>query len=113
MSKISDDSGDLKDEAGDRLSRDLDGLKNSFAQMREDVTKLLEHALDTGKHGAGVVKDRASSAVSDVKDCLGEFKDRGVDSIEQIGQKIGENPLASTAIAFGIGFILAKLLSKR
>jgi ElaB/YqjD/DUF883 family membrane-anchored ribosome-binding protein len=113
MAKINDDIGDLKDEARDRLSRDLESLKNSFAQMREDVTKLLGHVLETGKDGAGVVKARASGAVDDVKDCLGECKDRGVESVEQLGQKIGENPLASTAIAFGIGFILAKLLSKR
>lgn len=113
MAKISEDIGEEKDQASDRLHHDLESLKKSFGQMREDVTKLLGYVLETGKDGAGVVKARASSALDDVKDCVGEFKDRGAESVEQLGKKIEENPLASTAIAFGIGFVLARLLSKR
>ena len=37
----------------------------------------------------------------------------GVESFEKIGQKIGERPLLSAAIALGIGFVLAKLLTTR
>jgi hypothetical protein len=44
---------------------------------------------------------------------VGEIKDCGVESVEKLGQKIGERPLLSAAIALGIGFILAKLLTTK
>ena len=113
MVAIKKHSADTKDESGDHFASRLEALKSSFAQLREDVTKLLANALDTGKDGAGTLKDHASTAVGDVKDRLTEIKDRGVESVERVGHKIGEHSLMSAAIAFAVGFVLAKLLTKR
>jgi ElaB/YqjD/DUF883 family membrane-anchored ribosome-binding protein len=89
-----------------RFSSDLETLKGSFADLRDDVSRLLDNTLGTGKSGAGVLKDRAATAV-------GDLKDRGAESVDKLGQKIGERPLLSAAIALGIGFILAKLLTTK
>jgi|SRR5208282_5108244 len=77
------------------FSSDLEALHDSFANLRDDVAKLVDNAVGAAKDGAGALKDR------------------GADSYEQVGRKIGENPMLSTAIAFGVGFILAKMLSRR
>lgn len=61
-----------------------------------------------------MLEDRASSAVAGAKECMSDVKDFGVDSVEKIGQKIGERPLLRAAISvWGIGFILARLLSTK
>ncbi|MGD1276400.1 MAG: hypothetical protein ABR964_04155 [Tepidisphaeraceae bacterium] len=113
MTKTNEHHAEVKDEPKDRFSSDLETLKSSFAQLRDDVTKLLHNTFGTGKSGAEMLKDRASTAVVDLKDRVGEIKDCGVESVEKLGQKIGERPLLSAAIALGIGFILAKLLTTK
>lgn len=102
-----------KDKAGDQFVARFEALKSSFAQLGEDMSQLLSNVLSTGKSGAGVVKDRASTAVDDIGDRLTGIKDRGVESIEKVERKIGRNPLVSAAIAVGIGFLLSRLLIKR
>jgi len=86
---------EVKDAGEGRFSSDLETLKDSFTQLRSDVARLVENTSATGRSGAGMLKNR------------------GVESIEKIGQKIGERPLLSTAIAVAVGFILAKLLTMK
>jgi len=106
MTKTNEHPTDSKTESTDRFSSDLETLKNSFTQMREDMTKILENTLGTGKSGAGMLRERASNAASDLQDYSSE-------SVEKFGRKIGESPLLSAAIAVGIGFVLAKLFTSR
>jgi ElaB/YqjD/DUF883 family membrane-anchored ribosome-binding protein len=104
---------DAKNKSEVRFNSDLEDLKSEFTQLREDVTKLLASALGAGRNGAGALKAHASTAVVDLKDRAGEIKECGVESVEKIGQKIGERPLLSAAIALAIGYVLAKLLTRR
>ena len=120
MTKTNEHHAEVNDETRDRFASDIETLKSSFAQLRDDLTKLIDSTLGTGKNGAGMLKDRASTAVvdledrmDDLKDRMGELKDCGVESVERIGQKIGERPVLSAAIALGIGFVLAKLFATR
>jgi len=113
MTKTNEHPVDVTDEVKDRFAVDIETLKSSFAQLRDDLTKLIDNTLGTGKDGAGMLKDRASTAVVDFEDRMCDLKDCGVDSIEKIGEKIGERPLLSAAIALGIGFVLAKLFATR
>jgi ElaB/YqjD/DUF883 family membrane-anchored ribosome-binding protein len=106
MSKTNEHHTEGKDHKTDHFSSDLKTLQSNFTQLREDVTELLNNAVGTARSGAGAIKDRAASAV-------GNLKDRGSDSFEQVGERIGERPFVSAAIAFGAGFIAAKLLSRR
>src|ERR1041384_3458306 len=114
MTKANEQHAKPKDDPQDRFSSDLETLKSNFTQLREDVTELLGNTVGTGKSGAGLLKQRASTAVDDFNDRIGGPKDRGVESVERIGQTIGNRPFLSAAIAVGIGFILARLIrSKR
>jgi len=106
MTKTKEHRVAVKDDSKDRFSSELKTLKGSVAQLRDDVTTVLDNTWGAGKSGAGMIKDRASTAVVD-------FKDRSLDSVERLGQKIGERPLLSAAIAVGIGYILGKLFSTK
>jgi ElaB/YqjD/DUF883 family membrane-anchored ribosome-binding protein len=121
MHKTNDAQTEVSDDSKERFSSDFDQLKSSFAQLREDVSKLVGNTLGTGKSGAEMLKDRAAGAVGDLKDraadAVGDLKDRVDDgkeriheSFDRLGKKISERPLTSAAIALGIGFLLARLL---
>ena len=94
MPKTNEQDTDVREHTGDRFSADLESLHESFAQLREDVTTLLDNALGTAKSGASAVKDR------------------GTESVEHLGDTISEQPLLSAAIALGIGFVIAKMMTR-
>lgn len=108
---------DLKDEANSRLSENTENLHGAFDQLRHDVTDLISHAFGIGKDSAsgavGTVKDKANDAMESLKDQISSLREKGSDQVQHVGKKIEDNPLAATAIAFGVGFILAKILSKK
>ena len=58
-------------------------------------------------------RDSASDAMENLKSKLNDLKDRGADQVAGVGKKIEENPMAAAMIAFGAGFILAKLMRRR
>ena len=117
MSTVKDEFQNIKDEAKDKLSGDINELKNSFAKLRTDVMTLLSDAAGVSKHagksGTVAVKDQATHAVDGLRSQLEDLQHRGNESLENVSQKIRENPVASAAIAIGAGFILAKLFSHR
>jgi ElaB/YqjD/DUF883 family membrane-anchored ribosome-binding protein len=95
------------------FSSDVESLKKSIAQLRTDLTALVGTALSAGKTSAHVVKDHAAAAADGVKHKLNDLKDRGSHSAEAIEQKISENPLTSILIAFGVGYIMARMFSRK
>lgn len=103
----------VKDDAKNQFSDDMDGLKESFSQLRRDVQQIVNDAMGTGKAGARVIGDHADRAYGQIKDGAKDLKDRGADQLDVIGKRIADNPLASAAIAFGVGFILSRLMSRR
>jgi ElaB/YqjD/DUF883 family membrane-anchored ribosome-binding protein len=117
MSTTKEDFKGVKDEARDKLSNDMAELRSSFTKLRSDVTTLLSDALGAGKTvgrtGASAVKDQASDAVDTVKQRVKDWEERGSESVDALGEKIGEHPVTSALIALGVGFILAKLLTRK
>lgn len=104
---------DVKEESRERFSADLENLKSSFSQLKNDVAHLIKTSVGTGKASASVVKDQAGSAVGDAKEKMHALTDRGQKQVEELGEIIGERPLTSALVAFGVGFLVAKLLSRR
>lgn len=107
---------DVKEESRERLSADLEHLKSSFAQLKDDVAHLVRTSMGAGKAGVQAVRSQAgssvSSAVDDVKDRVQAMTDRGQQQVEQLGSLVTERPLTSALVAFGVGFVVAKLLSR-
>jgi len=95
------------------MSKDMENLKSSFSRLRNDVVELLTQALGAGKTGAGIARDGTSQAVDSLKSRFSDLKDRGSEGVATVEHQIEENPLASALIAFGIGFVLAKILTRR
>ena len=79
-----------------------------------DRTSLAEGA---GKSGAfvakDVAKDHAVAAVEGIKHKIGDLKDKGVHTAQDFESTLSEHPLTTALIAFGAGFIIARLLSRK
>jgi ElaB/YqjD/DUF883 family membrane-anchored ribosome-binding protein len=97
----------------DRMTGDVDDIKSSFVQLRSDVVELFNNAFGLGKHGVGAAKDGAADAMEVLKERLDELKGKGVKKFESVERSIEDNPLPAALIAFGVGFVIAKLFSRR
>jgi ElaB/YqjD/DUF883 family membrane-anchored ribosome-binding protein len=100
-------------DAFNRFSNNLDDLQANFTELRADLASLLTNTVDTGKSGAAVMKNGASSTIQELQGRLIQAKERGLESLEKVGEQIHKHPIISSAVAMGIGFILAKLLTMR
>jgi hypothetical protein len=98
---------------GNKLSREIQAIKHGVAELRADVTELMGHVLGVGSGGAEAVKQTAFGAVESVKDGLADIKQRGLDQVSDVRRRIQASPFKATLIAFGVGYILAKLTSRR
>lgn len=122
--EIKKDLKEVKNDAKDRFADDVTDLKESFAQLKSDLHQMFDDAIGTGKAGARVMGDHANQAYGSAKEQAQyayeearkrarELKDRGADQVDMLGDKIAENPLTAAAIAFGVGFIISRLMSRR
>ena len=112
METATDRTKDVQD-SSHRMTEDIESIKTGFAQLRRDVMDLLGSALGLGRHGAEAARDNAAGAVDALKSRLADLKDRGADGVSAVEKKIEDNPLPAALIAFGVGFVLAKFLSRR
>ncbi len=99
--------------ATDHMTEEMEGLRSDLMQLKEDVVNLFAHVFGLGKSGLGAVGENASDAMEHLKERVGDLKQKGADSVHAAGKKIEENPIQSALIAFGIGFIVAKILGRR
>lgn len=88
------------------FTADIDALKTNFAQLRTDLNRLLNNAL-------GIGKNSASEAVDGLKNRVSDLKDKGADYAQSLEEKVAEHPATSLLLAIGVGFILAKWMSRK
>ncbi len=113
MNTTTDINMDESTHSSARVSEDMESVKQSFSQLRTDVMDLLSNAFGLGKSGAEFAKDGAESAVETLKTKLSDMKHKGAEGMESVEKKIGDNPLPAALIAFGVGFLVAKILTRR
>ncbi|HEY7090945.1 MAG TPA: hypothetical protein VH518_22805 [Tepidisphaeraceae bacterium] len=95
------------------VSAELESVKEGFVQLRQDVIDLFSQAFGLGRSKAYAAKQSAADAVDSLKERLAGLKDRGAEQLETVEKKIEDNPLPAALIAFGVGFVLAKILTRR
>ncbi|MCU0735592.1 MAG: hypothetical protein MUF20_08710 [Methylotetracoccus sp.] len=91
----------------EKLKADFATLNQSVGDLARDVKALLATTLQGGED-----KARASvrDTVEELKERLQESRGRGRRYVEAGEQQIGEHPYTALITAFGLGFIIAKLL---
>jgi ElaB/YqjD/DUF883 family membrane-anchored ribosome-binding protein len=100
--------------AEDPIRKELDALKADIAQLRTDIGGLTEVMKDVASEKVSSTKAdaqrRAQSAWHDVESKLNEALEYGRATAGDIEDKITSHPGGSMLTAFGLGFIIAKLM---
>ena len=93
---------------------ELDVLKADIAQLRTDIANLTTAVKDVASEKVNATREdaqqRAQNAWDDIERRLNDVLDQGRETASGIEDKITEHPGGSVLTAFGLGFIIAKLM---
>jgi ElaB/YqjD/DUF883 family membrane-anchored ribosome-binding protein len=97
--------------------KEMESLKSDLSQLREDVGNLTVALKEAGAARASEMSDEArqrmQAAASNLSARYDDMRVRGEQAVEPVTREIQERPLTSVLTAFGVGFIIGKLLEKR
>ena len=109
-------SRDAKDQTQSATSPDLERILNDFASLKRDFADLVDHVKSGAVNGAGDATDAMRNSLGLLGDkTRGVYDDlasQGEQSLKAIGRKVEERPLMSLLIAFGVGMLASRLLSR-
>ncbi|MFP4639255.1 MAG: YqjD family protein [Guyparkeria sp.] len=99
-------------------SAEVEALKKDLAQLRGDVADLLKVVKEQSEQR---VRDKAETARDEVKEAFDDgmsalnrgydqVRARGEARVDEAEELVGRHPLTSVMAAFGIGFVVAKLM---
>ena len=101
-------------EAG--LDKELEQLKTDIAKLRTDLSALGEGVRKMSTEAVGATQARVKTAAQDALDefqnKLNEAKSQGQKAMNDLEREIKENPLISLLVAFGLGFVISKLMDR-
>lgn len=100
--------------ADDSIRKEMDALKADIAKLREDIGGLTDAVKGVASEKVGDAKQQAEERIrgtwEDIEQRFEELLDEGKARFNKAEHKVGEHPVGSVLTAFGIGFIIAKLL---
>ncbi len=100
-----------------RKEEELERLREDVARLREDLLRLGEHLGTLGMRQGERVRETASAKVealrAEIDRLRGQLGARGSEVAGELERKIREQPLLGLLAAFGIGFVLSRLLERR
>lgn len=76
------------------LEQDVEALKRELTELRSDISRLADTLWKVSGNTAAKGRERARETISAFED------------------EVGARPLTSVATAFGVGFIIGKLLDR-
>lgn len=101
----------------EEIRKELDAIKNDIAQLSKDIAGLTSAVKDVAADKVADTKasarERVSGAWEDIERKLNDVLGQGKEGVRTVEKKIGEHPTASLVTAFGVGFLIAKLLDMR
>lgn len=94
-----------EDAATREFQAEMAALRNDLAALRHDLAAIAHTATRKAAQGPEFISDT-------VRQKAEEIGEKGADIASSVGRRIEERPLASVAVAFGVGFVLAKLMHR-
>lgn len=100
--------------ADNELAKELEQMRSDMAALRADVAALAKELKKMGSAKAESVKDSLEEEISKgrdaLRDLLAEARVRGLDVKNSVEGRVEEHPYTSLLTAFGVGFVIAKLM---
>lgn len=102
---------------GKKKPADGDELQEKLAALREDLKALQDNvkglAGDAGDAAAAKMNAAINDAMNSVQDMAERVEDWGEDHLVSVRESVREQPLASCALAMGVGALLGAILFRR
>ena len=96
--------------AQESTSKEFEALKEDLERLRADVESLLKTATAEQRRNA---EEGAARAKAAGEAALGQVRDKANESIESIEQNVRHHPFLSLLAAFGVGMLIAQLVTRR
>ncbi|MDX2502855.1 MAG: hypothetical protein QNL62_00040 [Gammaproteobacteria bacterium] len=98
----------------DPIRKEVDALKADISHLRADIAALTnalkEVASDKIDDTKAQARQTAQGSWEEIERKFDEVLQQGRDAVDNVEQGINKHPSGSLLAAFGIGFIIAKLL---
>jgi ElaB/YqjD/DUF883 family membrane-anchored ribosome-binding protein len=101
------DTAELKRDFA-KLRASLDAVKDKLGTNAHDILDRVSDFIDSSHLG-----DRIDNIEDELTRLSGKLKDSGRDAAARVESEVTAKPLASIAIAFGIGLLAASMLRRR
>ena len=92
---------------------ELDAIVSDLAALRRDFAKLTDHLKSGGIKGAkGAARDAADHLGEEAERLYENLAEQGERSMKALGRQVEEQPIMSLSLAFGLGFVASRFLSR-
>ncbi len=98
----------------DFLKQEFNRFKSELSSMKDRMSSNTTQVLDQmGSYLNGdAISSRISALESDIEYYASKLKDSGKDAVTRIESEVGNRPIASIAVAFGLGLLAAQLIRR-
>jgi len=108
---------DLRKKLENMTNADIEAIIDDIAALKRDVAKALTKAKDSALDGAlDSAQDMADELGDEVAALYKDMSKRGHKTAKAMGKQVGrqleEQPVASLLVAFGVGFLMSKVISR-
>jgi ElaB/YqjD/DUF883 family membrane-anchored ribosome-binding protein len=102
--------------AARNLEQEFDGLRGDIDKLRGDLASLTKSLGEVARETAGAGARRARAAADDIAHRLDaatvDARLKARENVARVEQQIEERPFTAVAIAFGIGLLMGRLMSR-
>lgn len=114
---VANQSMDKETEAPGSVDKENENLKAELDNLRKDLGRLSDQVGKTAGAGARAASDETRAEINRLRSELnrlsGYASEHGKATADTVHHQVEQHPLASLATAFGVGFLLGKLLDRR
>jgi hypothetical protein len=106
-------SATAKIHSASESSPDLDAIVTDLASLRRDIAALTDHLRTGAINGAkGAAQDIAGHLGDEAQRLYGNLAAQGERSMKALGRQVEEQPVMSLLLAFALGFVGSRWLSR-
>ena len=102
--------------AKEEYQKEMDTLKADISQLRTDMGELMERFREMGQERVDDTRSKARSEVERLREQLNQAYEKarqeGREYYDTAQQRLEEHPMTSVGLAFGLGILIGKILSR-
>lgn len=107
----------VNEEGESNAHDDLEQLKADLAKLRGDMGQVISSMVGLSRKGASTARDAAQTGIDQGIEQLHRryrlMRKRTNRAADSLAETLSDRPLASVAVAFGVGMLLGKIMSRK